>query len=40
LQKAYARQLIADLKGTIIKDPNYSAAQFPALAAIIDSKKV
>jgi hypothetical protein len=33
LQKKYAAQLIADLKDTIQKDPNYSADKFPSLAA-------
>ena len=35
LQKAYARQLIADLKETIVKDPNYSADKYTSLNAII-----
>ena len=33
LQKKYAAQLIADLKDSIEKDPNYSADKFPSLAA-------
>ena len=32
LQKAFATQLIADLKESIEKDPNYSAEKFPNLA--------
>lgn len=35
LQKAYARQLIADLKDTIQNDPNYSADKFPNLAKLV-----
>jgi len=35
LQKAYATQLIADLKDDITKDPSYSAAKFPHLAKAI-----
>ena len=35
LQKAYARQLISDLKSNILKDPNYSAGKFPNLAKMM-----
>jgi hypothetical protein len=35
LQKAYAEQLINDLKDAIKKDPNYSAEKFPTLAKVL-----
>ena len=35
LQKAYATQLIKDLKPAILADPNYNAKKFVSLTAII-----
>jgi hypothetical protein len=37
LQKAYRRQLIADVASAVRKDPNYSADRFPVLAAALAS---
>jgi hypothetical protein len=35
LQKAYARQLIKDLKETILKDPNYNPEKHASLTTVI-----